>query len=52
MAPAPHVVFVDDLEEVAGRMRRQGNPDRLRAIFVKGVTNSMGIVYAMRACTG
>ena len=52
IAPAPQVVLVDDLEEVSGRTPRQGNPDRLRENFVKGFTNSMGIVDAMRACTG
>ena len=52
MTAAPQAVLVDDLEDVADRMRREDDPERLRAVFVEGITHYMGVVEAMLARTG
>jgi ribonucleoside-diphosphate reductase beta chain len=52
MTAAPQAVLVDDLENVASRMRREENPQRLRELLVEGVTHYMGVVEAMLARTG
>jgi ribonucleoside-diphosphate reductase beta chain len=52
MTAAPQAVLVDDLNDVADRMRREDDPERLRAVFVEGVTHYMGVVEAMLARTG
>jgi ribonucleoside-diphosphate reductase beta chain len=52
MTPEPQAVLVDDLAEVSERMRREEDPERLRRVFVEGVTHYMGVVEAMLARTG
>lgn len=48
----PQAVLIDDLAEVTERLRREDDPDRLRATFVEAITHYMGIVEAMLARTG
>jgi ribonucleoside-diphosphate reductase beta chain len=52
LTPAPRAVLVADLEEVTERLRREDDPERLRATFVEAVTHYMGVVEAMLARTG
>ncbi|MCU0634414.1 MAG: ribonucleotide-diphosphate reductase subunit beta [Gemmatimonadaceae bacterium] len=52
MLPAPQAVLVDDLEAVTDRLRREDDPEALRAGFVEAVTHYMGVVEAMLARTG
>jgi ribonucleoside-diphosphate reductase beta chain len=52
MAQAPQAVLVDDLDDVADRIRHEDDPERLRDLLVEGVTHYMGIVEAMLARTG
>jgi ribonucleoside-diphosphate reductase beta chain len=52
MGPAPRAVLVDDLDDVAQRIRREDDPDRLPLLLTEGVTHYMGIVEAMLARTG
>jgi ribonucleoside-diphosphate reductase beta chain len=52
MTAEPQAVLVDDLEDVADRLRVESDPVKLRAIFVEGITHYMGIVEAMLARTG
>ena len=52
MPGPPQQVLVDDLAEVADRLRREDDPARLRATFVEAVTHYMGVVEAMLARTG
>ncbi len=52
MTAAPRAVLVDDLDDVASRIRREEDPARLRALLVEGVTHYMGVVEAMLARTG
>ena len=52
MAPAPQAVLVDDLDDIAQRIRREDDPGRLRTLLVEGVTHYMGVVEAMLARTG
>jgi ribonucleoside-diphosphate reductase beta chain len=52
MQPAPQAVLVDDLDAVTDRLRREDDPEALRAGFVEAVTHYMGVVEAMLARTG
>jgi ribonucleoside-diphosphate reductase beta chain len=52
MTPEPQAVLVDDLDDVADRLRLENDPTRLRAVFVEGITHYMGVVEAMLARTG
>ncbi|MDH5235203.1 MAG: ribonucleotide-diphosphate reductase subunit beta [Gemmatimonadota bacterium] len=52
LTPAPRAVLVADLEEVTERLRREDDPEALRATFVEAVTHYMGVVEAMLARTG
>lgn len=49
---APRAVLVDDLEDIAERLRREEDPARLRALLLEGVTHYMGVVETMLARTG
>ena len=48
----PQQVLIDDLAEVADRLRREDDPEQLRATFVEAITHYMGVVEAMLARTG
>ncbi|MBI3790046.1 MAG: ribonucleotide-diphosphate reductase subunit beta [Gemmatimonadetes bacterium] len=48
----PQQVLIDDLADVADRLRRENDPVALRTTFVEAVTHYMGIVEAMLARTG
>lgn len=52
LTPAPQAVLVADLEEVTERLRREEDPQRLKATFAEAVTHYMGVVEAMLARTG
>ncbi len=52
LTPAPQAVLVSDLEEVTERLRREDDPERLRATFAEAITHYMGVVEAMLARTG
>ena len=52
MTSEPQAVLVDDLEDVADRLRVESDPVKLRALFVEGITHYMGVVEAMLARTG
>jgi ribonucleoside-diphosphate reductase beta chain len=52
VSPAPQAVLVDDLEDVAHRLRREDDPAVLRTLLVEGITHYMGVVEAMLARTG
>ncbi|HET9985065.1 MAG TPA: hypothetical protein VFQ38_15805 [Longimicrobiales bacterium] len=52
LAGDPRAVLVDDLEEIARRLRREEEPARLLDVLTEGVTHYMGVVEAMLARTG
>jgi ribonucleoside-diphosphate reductase beta chain len=52
MTSEPQAVLIDDLEDVADRLRVENDPVKLRALFVEGITHYMGVVEAMLARTG
>lgn len=49
---APRAVLVDDLADVANRIRREDDGAALRRLLVEGVSHYMGVVEAMLARTG
>ena len=48
----PQQVLVNDLAEVADRLRREDDPAALDRTFVEAITHYMGVVEAMLARTG
>lgn len=52
LSAAPRAVLISDLEEVTERLRREDDPECLRATFVEAMTHYVGIVESMLARTG